>query len=313
MFRSKGFYLELEHLIQMLVRIEVLPHQTLRIEKDLLHSYAVELATEACNSNTAEKLAYTIQQLMFNEQDQKHEPMIGWRVQVENPKNTTFRDLEAWAVKASDGTVTVDAHKLQVARKYVQQYMYEDKYQWATMLSRLSYHYFSRDEQHRVDEVLSCTEESGFIILLYYRDSSRLNARAQLPSIWDYDKYDVVGQSFWLIQLHKVDCAAVIEDSTLIVEVAVASLTASYCEAVRQLLIARPLVLRWIATAILSKGILPATSLQMLGHIVLDYRPSKWDSSPALTTKLVPDYEDIPITVHNFKMSFVKYDKRFHG
>jgi hypothetical protein len=113
----------------------VLPHyQTVRIEKDLLHSYTVELATEVCASNTAEKLAYAIQQLMFNEQDQKHEPMIGWPMHVPNPRNTTYRDLEAWAVKGSDGTVTVDALKLQVARKYIQQYLYEDKYQWATML-----------------------------------------------------------------------------------------------------------------------------------------------------------------------------------
>jgi hypothetical protein len=149
--------------------------------------------------------------------------------------------------------------------------------------------------------------------LLYYLDSSRLNALAQLPLIWDYDKHDVAGQGFWLIQLHKIDCAAIIENNTLIVDTAVASLTDRYCEAVRQLLIARLLVLRWIATAILSKGILPATSLQMLRHVVVDYRPCKWGFSPALISDMVPDYEDIPIAIHNFKLSFVKYDSRFHG
>jgi hypothetical protein len=85
-----------------------------------------------------------------------------------------------------------------------------------------------------------------------------------------------------------MDCSAVIEDNTLILEVARATLTVRYNESIRQSLIRELLVLRWVGTAILSKGILPATSIQMLGHIVVDYEPGASKKPPTMTSNMVP-------------------------
>jgi hypothetical protein len=311
---DKGLHFELGQLVQSFAQVQVLPtYQTVHIEDSLLQSYAVELATEVYDSNTAEKLVYIIQQLLFNERDQRHSDSIGCSSKV-NPKNTTFQDLEPWAVMDSNGTVTVDTDKLAKASYYVDIHVCSS-YTWVTMLVELNGHYFKFGKQHRIDEILCCTEESGLNILLCYLDSSRLTQLAQLPSIWDYDKHDVLPLPGWFIKDNEVDCAAMIENNTLIVEAAVASLTVRYSEAVRQQLIARLLVMRWIGAAVLNKGVLPATSMQVLGHIVVDFRPlgRPWKSVPSLTSDMAPDYEDIPITVHNCKLEFVKYDKRFHG
>jgi hypothetical protein len=280
----------------------VLPNDSyVNIDKQVLDSYAVELATAVCDSNTAEQLVYTIQQLMFNEQDQHYRPETIF-TRIPNPNNTTFRDLEPWAIQDSNGTVTVDTDKLQTACAYIDKYMLYyryGKYQWIDILVELYKDYFTKDQQHRVSRLLACCT-AGATMIMFYIDSSRLTQLAQLPSIWYFDKHDVLAASYGSI--YEIDCAAVIEDNTMVVEVALATLAVRYCERVRQSLIARLLILNWLGTAVLNKGVLPVTSVQMLGHIVIDYKPSRYNSAPALSSKMVPDYEDIPITVHNLYM-----------
>jgi hypothetical protein len=112
-----GIKFKLKSIVQLFARVKVLSDDTtssyVGIDKDLSEEYAAELANEVCDSNTAEKVAYTIQQLMFNEKDQNHRPeAIFNRHSISlNPDNRPFCDLEAWATQASDGTVTVDTYK----------------------------------------------------------------------------------------------------------------------------------------------------------------------------------------------------------
>jgi hypothetical protein len=298
-----------EALIQLFAEVAVLPEfcaGTAYAEEDTLQSCAVQVATEVYNSNTAEQLAYTIQQLMFTEHDQKYQRTISWPVDKMNPTNTTFSDLEAWATQGSDGTVTIDIDKLGAACEYIEEQLYSRRgYQWARTLQQLDY-YFRQDEQHRVKQVLHCST-LGITLIMLYVEGCRLEQLRRLPSLWDYSTQHVVTRDPDLLHTaDNVHCCAAIDGATLIVEAAVASLTVRYCEAARQQLITQLLVLKWLAAAVLSRGILPATSLQVLGHIVLDCQPGAHLSTtfPVLTTEMVPDHEDIPITVHNLYFTF---------
>jgi hypothetical protein len=200
---------KLKDIVQLFARVQVLPDSSyVHADRDVLHSIAVELATEVCNSNTAEKLVYTIQQLMFNEQDQYYRPKTIWP-QPANANDTTFRDLEPWAIQDSNGTVTVDTDRLQAACAYVQNQAYSvSEYQWAKTLLQLSDDYFSKDVDYRVNKVLTFST-FGTGLLLYYLDSTRLAQLAQLSSLWDYDdKHKLSPQ--WIFSM---DCAVVIEDT----------------------------------------------------------------------------------------------------
>ena len=156
-----------------------------------------------------------------------------------------------------------------------------------------------------VNEVLKCSA-IGVRLIVCYLNSSGLSQLAQLASLWDSDRNHMIAPSW----SYSMDCSVVIENNTLIFienntlifEVALPSLTVRYDESVRQALITQLLELRWLGTAILNKGVLPATSVQTLGHIVVDYEPAGYNRPPTLTNKMVPDYEDIPITVHNLYM-----------
>jgi hypothetical protein len=295
--RDNVYGFSLEDLMRLFTKVEVLPaHKTVRIDKEILQSYAVELATEVCASNTAEKLVYTIQQLLLKELDQKYEPTIG-RPRVQNPMNTTFQDLEPWAVMDSNGTVTVDTDKLQAACDHVREQSYSTyEYEWAKVLLLLYKNCFSKDKQHFVDEVMKCSD-IGLTVLLFYLDSSRLTQLAELSSVWEYSTEHELATSSR--DIYNLDCAAVIEDNTLILEVARPCLTKDYCEEVRQQLIIQALVLECVGRAVLNKGILPATSVQAYGRLVVDYRPQRCDRPPVLTSKMVPDYQSIQLTVHN--------------
>jgi hypothetical protein len=307
--------------MRLFEKVTLLPslRKVATVEAQVLKGYAVELGTEVCDSNTAEKLMYTIQQLMLNEQDQKYEPLIDWPPR-QNPRNTTFYDLEPWAVMDSNGTVTVDTDKLQTACDYVELHKYQYRYHWAHMLLLMNKEYFSKSKEDRVNDVVRCTD-LGLTLILCYLDSSRLIQLAQLPSLWDFDKRHPVAECF-LHSYRIIDCAAVIEDNTLssryynskegntlILEVAIASLTARYSESVRQQLITRLIVLRWVGTAILSKGVLPATTLKMRGHVVVDDRPgTPWDKPPELRSRMIPNYDGIYIRLHTIKLIFKAFD-----
>jgi hypothetical protein len=289
--------------------------KSVKVDKEILQACAVELATEVCDSNIAEKLMYTIQQLMLNEQDQKNEPLIG-RPPRRNPKNTTFYNLKAWAVKVSDGIITVDIDKLQAACDYVKEQKYHYTYHWAQMLLLLNSDCFSKDRPDRGNEVLECSD-LGLTIILCYLDSSRLIQLEQLPSLWAFDKRHAVAECF-LHKYDQVDCSVAVEninlyslaeDFKMILEAAIASLTARYNESLRQQLITRLLVLRWTGKAILKKNVLPVTKMQVLGHIVVDQRPATpQDQPPELTSDMVPDYDDMVIRVHNMKLIFKAFD-----
>jgi hypothetical protein len=246
---------ELTHVVELFSNIIVVAKaddnavtKTAYIDNSLLQGYAVEQATEVCDDNTAEKLVYAIQQLMLKEQDQRYELMIG-RPPRKNPKNTTFQDLEAWAVKDSDGTVTVDTDKLQISCDYVKEQAYSTyEYPWADTLLKLNKEFFSKGREGRVHEVLVLSL-LGQKLLMCYLDSSRLTQLSQLPSLWNYDRHYV-------------------------------------------------LTPRW--TYSMDRAMAIATKIQMLGHIVVDYGPgAESNRSPSLTSKMVPDYEGIPIKVHN--------------
>jgi hypothetical protein len=288
-------------LMQLFAAVCVVPLYTTKKfeEEGVMRGYAAELATEVCDSNTAEQLVYTIQQLMLNEQDQKYAPQLSSAPQV-NSKTTSFQDLEAWAVQDSNGTVTVDTDKLKAACDYVKQHSYHlREHQWAQVLLLLYDEYFSQAEAYRVNEVLLCSD-AGVTLILCYVDSSRLTQLAELPSLWEFSTLPLLPRDIELRHTpYSVDCAVMVDNGTLIVEAAVASLTVHYSESVRQQLITQLLVLKWFGTAVLNKGILPAISMQVLGHVVVDYRPNAYNGPPALTTKAVPDYQDIPITLHN--------------
>jgi hypothetical protein len=167
-------------------------------------------------------------------------------------------------------------------------------YPWARTLELLNEKFFSKDRKARVSEVLECSD-LGIMLILYYADSTRLAQLSQLSSLWDCEKISMLAPDW----TYSMDCSAVIEDNTLIFEVARATLTVRCNESIRQSLIKELLVLRWIGTAILNKGALPTTSVQMLGHIVVDYEPGSSKKPPIMTSNMVPDYQDIPITVHN--------------
>eukprot|EP00953_Heterococcus_sp_UTEX-ZZ885_P025879 14033-Heterococcus_DN1.PRE.3 len=296
---NSRYNFELKELMRLFESVSMHPDRKgVKVDKEILQGRAVELATEVCNSNTAEKLMYVIQQLMLKEQNQKHEPLIGWPPR-KNPRNTIFYDLEAWAVKGGDGTVTVDTDKLQAACDYVKEQKYHDRYHWAHMLLLLNSDYFSKDSSDRVNEV------------------SRLTQLEQLASLWDFDEQHPVAECF----LHKcaqIDCTVAVENTRLysraenynmILDVALASLTVRYNESVRQQLITRLLVLRWIGEAILKKGVLPVKSMEIFGHIIVDHRPgTQWDQPPSLNSRMVPNYDDMVIRVHNMKLIFKAFD-----
>jgi hypothetical protein len=87
---NSRYNFELKELMRLFESVSMHPDlKGVKLDKELLQGCAVELATEVCNSNTAEKLMYAIQQLMLNEQDQKYESLIGWPPR-KNPRNTTF-------------------------------------------------------------------------------------------------------------------------------------------------------------------------------------------------------------------------------
>jgi hypothetical protein len=297
---SSSHYFALDELVQLFAEMFVLPaFNSVSPDKELLKGCAIALATEVCSSNTAEKLAYTIQQLMHSEKDQKYERFSRWPFDQTGPKNTTFQDLEAWATKAGDGTVTVDTDRLKQPCEYVEQQMYAARgHQWAQLLLGLYKDYFSKDQSVRVNEVVRCSDV-GLTLVLCYVDSDRLAQLASLSTLWDFSTQAPDRTVGYIVDHNIIHCAVVIEDDTMIVEAAVASLTDRYSESVRQRLITQLLVLKWLATAVLSKSIVPATSLQVLGHIVVDYQPGFAKKPPALTNKMVPDYQDIPITLHN--------------
>jgi hypothetical protein len=289
--------------LELFSAVKVLPdwqnaNNTVKVDRKLLQECAVELATEVRDSNTAEQDVYTLQQLMYAEQDQKYRDTLGWPPQP-HPKNTTFQDLEPWAVMYSNGTVTVDTDKLKAACDYLELQYHRHDYQWRDTPLMFYNHYFSKGKQGRIAEIMLC-QHIGAPLILFYLDSSRLVQLSELTSLWDYDnKHELAPRA-----IYHTDCTVVIENSTLIFEVAVSSLTVRYSEAVRQRLIEQPLILRWIGTAILNKGVLPARSIKMLGHVVVDYE-NKWNRQPTLTSKTVPDYKDIPITVHNLLNEFI--------
>jgi hypothetical protein len=217
-----------------------------------------------CNSNTAEKLVYTIQQLMFSEQDQKYDRYLRWPIDKVNPTDTTFSDLEAWATKASNGTVTVDTDRLKQACDYVEQQMYDRRgHQWVQLLLGLYRDYFSKDQQVRANEVLRCSDV-GLTLILCYVDSSRLAQLASLSTLWDFSTQPPERIIEYIVDFNTVHCAVVIDNDILIVEAAVDSLTDRYSDSVRQRLITQLLVLRWLGAAVLKKSILPATSMQVL-------------------------------------------------
>jgi hypothetical protein len=294
---SGSHYFALDELVQLFAEMFVLPESdSVRPDKELLKGCAIELASEVCSSTTAEQLAYTIQQLMYSEQDQKYERYSRWPFDQTGPKNTTFQDLEAWA---NDGTVTVDTDRLKQACEYVEQQMYAARgHQWAQLLVGLYKDYFSKDQSARVSEVVRCSDV-GLTLVLCYVDSSRLAQLASLSTLWNFSTQAPDRTVEYTVDHNIIHCAVVIEDNILIVEAAVACLTDRYNEAVRQRLITQLLVLRWLATAVVSKSIVPATSLQVLGHVVVDYQPGFAKKPPSLTNKMVPDYQDIPIILHN--------------
>jgi hypothetical protein len=154
-----GINFKLKDIAQLFARVKLLSNDSyVNVDKQVLEGCAVELATEVCNSNTAEKLVYTIQQLMFNEHDQQYRPDgIDYMSVRENLNSTTFRDLEPWAIQASNGTVTVDTDKLQAACTYLDKLMSYNRYdhQWANTLLLLNEGFFTKDTEHRVNEVLS--------------------------------------------------------------------------------------------------------------------------------------------------------------
>jgi hypothetical protein len=95
----------------------------------------------------------------------------------------------------------------------------------------------------------------------------------------------------------------------MVLDVAIASLTARYNESVRQQVITRLLVLRWIGKAVLEKDVLPVTSMEIFGHIIVDHRSgTPWDQPPELTSRMVPNYDDMVIRVHNMKLIFKAVD-----
>eukprot|EP00953_Heterococcus_sp_UTEX-ZZ885_P007051 4295-Heterococcus_DN1.PRE.2 len=100
-----GTKFELKPTVQLFAIVKVLSDDTtsssscVGIGKGLAEGYAAERASEVCDSNTAEKVAYTIQQLMYNEEDQCYRPeaIFSMNSRGLNSDNRTFCDLEAWA------------------------------------------------------------------------------------------------------------------------------------------------------------------------------------------------------------------------
>eukprot|EP00953_Heterococcus_sp_UTEX-ZZ885_P032354 16904-Heterococcus_DN1.PRE.2 len=97
-------------------------------------------------------------------------------------------------------------------------------YPWVRTLELLNEKFFSKDRQARVSEVLECFD-LGLMLILHYVDSTRLTQLSQLSSLWECEQISMLAPDW---PSYSMDCSAVIEDNTLILEVARATLTVRY-------------------------------------------------------------------------------------
>jgi hypothetical protein len=139
------------------------------------HECAQSLATDVYNSKVANRLAFTIQQLMLRE--------------------AQFSSvLEPWAFVNGSRGIEIDAPKLATASAFVYSKRYNFSYPWASMLIGLSEHYFSTTIKRTKEDLINVLIYDGFVginLAVLYADKSKLDNLCKLTSIWQYDRHIV--------------------------------------------------------------------------------------------------------------------------
>jgi hypothetical protein len=121
------------------------------------HECAQNLATDVYNSKVANRLAFTIQQLMLRE--------------------AQFSSvLEPWTFVNGLRGIEIDAPKLATASAFVYSKRYNFSYPWASMLIGLSEHYFSTTVKRTKEDLINVLILTGlWASTLQYSTQTRAN------------------------------------------------------------------------------------------------------------------------------------------